>query len=238
MSKKRLLLVSNGAEIMLQPTETTSQAIRDFLGREVKNIFFVPFANVVRSFDDYASAVRARFGALGYDVQSAHEAADPLAALGNADAIVVGGGNTFHLLRGLYEAGLMEAIRERVESGVPYLGWSAGSNVACPSIKTTNDMPVVEPPSLDALRLVPFQINPHYTDAHPPGHHGETRDERIAEFVHVNPGTYVVGLREGSMLRIEGTRINLLGDKTARIFVNGKLPAEVGPGESLQFLFS
>jgi dipeptidase E len=238
MSNKRLLLLSNGAELMGEPEEAALREVKDFLGPGGGTIFFVPFASVVRTFDEYAAKVRERFGPLGYSVQSAHETVDAVAAVASADAVVTGGGNTFQLLRRMYEANLIEAIRARVESGVPYIGWSAGSNVACPTIKTTNDMPIVEPPSFNALNLVSFQINPHYTDAHPDGHQGETRQERIEEFIHVNPGTYVVGLREGSMLRIEGREIKLLGDRTARVFVRGEPAVELGPQASLQFLIS
>lgn len=117
------------------------------------------------------------------------------------------------------------------------MGWSAGSNVACPTIRTTNDMPIVEPPSLSALGLVPFQINPHYLDAHPEGHQGETREERLLEFIEANPNLPVVGLREGSILKVAGSSLELLGPKTARVFMKGKDPAEYSPGNSLQFLF-
>jgi dipeptidase E len=150
---------------------------------------------------------------------------------------MVGGGNTFHLLRGMYEKGLVEAIRGRVLTGVAsYIGWSAGSNVACPTIRTTNDMPIVEPPTLDALGLVPFQINPHYTDARLEGHRGETRDDRLAEFVHANPGVRVVGLREGTMLRVEGGRVALVGERGPRLFVKGEEPRDLSADEPLDFL--
>ena len=138
-----------------------------------------------------------------------------------AGAIVVGGGNTFCLLDRLYKHGLLELIRKRVLEGVPYVGWSAGSNVACPTIRTTNDMPIVEPPSLNALGLIPFQINPHYTDATLPNHGGETRAERLAEFLEMNPGMTVIGLQEGSMLKVEGDGIELLGTKAAKVFRKG-----------------
>ncbi|MCA1594567.1 MAG: dipeptidase PepE [Acidobacteria bacterium] len=239
MMNKKMLLFSNGSEITRgeQPSKFAASAIRDFLGARIERALFVPFAAVVRSYDEYAALVRVRFGPLGYEVNSIHEATDARAAVESAEAVVIGGGNTFHLLRGMYEAGVVEAIRARVEGGVPYIGWSAGSNVACPTIRTTNDMPVVEPQSFDALNLLPFQINPHYTDARIEGHQGETRDERLAEFVHANPGVYVVGLREGSVLRIEGSSAELLGDLPARIFLKGQPATDVQPGESLQFLF-
>jgi dipeptidase E len=175
---------------------------------------------------------------MGYEVDSVHRAIDPKAAVMKAEAIAVGGGNTFHLLDGLYRNELIEAIRARVRGGTPYIGWSAGSNVACPTIKTTNDMPIVEPPSFSALGLVPFQINPHYLDAHPEGHQGETREERILEFIEANPGVHVIGLREGSILRVEGVDIKLLGSKTARVFIKGREAKEYGPDDPLQSLLA
>jgi dipeptidase E len=237
MTNKRLLLLSNGSELIGEnPTEFAHGALRDFLGVTVRRVLFIPFAAVIRSEDEYAERVRHHFGSLGYEVESLHEAADARAAVLQADAIAVGGGNTFQLLRGLYKAGVVEMIRARVERGTPYVGWSAGSNVACPTIRTTNDMPIVEPPSFGALSLVPFQINPHYTDAHIEGHMGETRDERLSEFAHANPGVRVVGIREGTMLRVEGAEIRLLGGKPARHFLKGEEPREIAPEESFSFL--
>jgi dipeptidase E len=237
MTNRRLLLLSNGSELVGEhPTEFAHGAVRDFLGASVRRILFVPFAAVIRSEDEYAARVRRIFGAMGYEVESLYEATDARAAVERAEAVAVGGGNTFKLLRGLYEAGVVEALRARIEAGVPYVGWSAGSNVACPTIRTTNDMPIVEPPTLDALGLVPFQINPHYTDARIEGHMGETRDERLAEFIHLNPGVRILGLREGTMLRIEGADVRLVGDKPARLFLNGEEPRDVAPEESFSFL--
>jgi dipeptidase E len=236
MSDKRLLLLSSSTVEGAGYLEYPESEIKDFLGDRVKRTLFVPFAAVTRTFDEYAEVVGARFAEMGYEVDSVHRAAGAREAVGRAEAILVGGGNTFHLLRGLYDADLIESIRERVLAGVPYIGWSAGSNVACPTIKTTNDMPIVEPPSLQALNLVPFQINPHYTDTHPAGHHGETREQRLEEFVKANPDVYVVGLREGSMLRVEGSGISLRGGKPARIFISGQEARECAPEESLKFL--
>lgn len=235
--KKRLLLLSNGSDLIGErPTEFAHNSLRDFLGTGVRRVLFVPFAAVLRSEDEYAAKVRQHFGPLGYEVETLHEAADARGALERAEAVAVGGGNTFKLLRGLYRAGAVEAIRARVEAGLPYVGWSAGSNVACPTVMTTNDMPIVEPPTLRALGLVPFQINPHYTDAHLPGHMGETRDERLAEFVHMNPGVRVLGLREGTMLRVEGAGARLVGSKPARLFLKGEAPRDLAPEGSFDFL--
>ena len=233
---KRLLLLSNstnfGEPFLQHPIKT----IQQFLGSAVSEVLFVPYAGVRLSFSDYAARVRERFREIGIAVTSLHETENPVAAVERAAAVVVGGGNTFCLLDRLYTHGLVERIRERVLQGVPYVGWSAGSNVACPTIRTTNDMPIVEPRSLTALDLVPFQINPHYTDATLPNHGGETRAERLMEFLEVNPTVTVIGLREGTMLRVEGEKIELLGDKPARVFRKGWEVIEPAPGDSLQFL--
>jgi dipeptidase E len=212
--------------------------IKDFLGAEIKRVLFVPFAGVTRSYDEYADAVSGRFEEMNYELVPIHRTADTVEAVVNAEAIAIGGGNTFHLLRELYETGLIESIRARVEAGVSYIGWSAGSNVACPTIRTTNDMPIVEPQSFNALNLVPFQINPHYTDEQLTNHSGETREQRLSEFLKANPGATVVGLREGSILRIEGERIKLLGEKTVRVFKSGEEAKEYKPADSLEFLLN
>jgi len=235
MSERRLLLLSNSRNPDQGYLDHAESAIKDFFGG-VKRILFVPFAGVRVTFDQYTDMVRARFEQMGYAVDGIHWFQDMKAAVMKAEAIAVGGGNTFHLLRGMYEADILESIRARVLNGMPYIGWSAGSNVACPTIRTTNDMPIVEPPGFDALRLVPFQINPHYTDYHPPGHQGETRDERLAEFIKANPGVYVVGLRECSKLRVEGDQIRLLGDKSAKVFLSGRDVTEHSGENSLQFV--
>jgi dipeptidase E len=236
MSGKRLLLLSSSMIQGAGYLEYPQGEIKDFLGASAKRVLFVPYASVIRTFDEYAEAVRAPFEAMGYKLDSVHQFPNADEAVRNASAIIVGGGNTFQLLRGLYESALVETIRERVLGGMPYIGWSAGSNVACPTIRTTNDMPIVEPPSLNALGLVPFQINPHYTDEHPAGHQGETRAQRIAEFIEANRGVYVVGLREGSMLRVEDSAIRLRGELPARVFISGEEAREYKPEDSLEFL--
>jgi len=148
----------------------------------------------------------------------------------------VGGGNTWNLLKTIQENKLIDAVREKVLSGIPYIGWSAGSNVACPTLKTTNDMPVIEPVTFNAFNLVPFQINPHYLDVNPSGHAGETREQRIEEFIEINRDVYVVGLREGTMLVIEDKKISLSGPRKARIFRYGSSPIEAGPEDDLSSL--
>ncbi|HVM43720.1 MAG TPA: dipeptidase PepE [Gemmatimonadales bacterium] len=232
----RLLLLSNSRNYGGEYLAHAEGAIKDFLGREVEEVLFVPYAAVRVSYDAFTASVAKRFREMGYGLSSVHAESDPRAAVERAPAVVVGGGNTFHLLKQLYDTGLAEAIRAAAKRGTPYVGWSAGANVAGLSIRTTNDMPIVQPPSFTALGLVPFQINPHYTDAVIPNHAGETREERILEFVAANPRVPVVGLREGSTLRVEGGRLELLGDKPARVFVSGREPAEYPPGPSLQQL--
>ena len=210
----RLLLLSNST-LAGQPYLGWATAhLHDFFGPEVKRLAFAPFAAVRFSYDEYVARVQAVLGD-GIEVVGLHEGKG---VLDSADAVAVGGGNTFHLLRALYQTALLDRIEVAVRGGMPYAGWSAGANVAGPSVRTTNDMPIVEPPSLSALNLVPFQINPHYTDAHPPGHQGETRRERIAEFVTANPGVPVVGLPEGTALRREGSRLDLVGEHAAYLF--------------------
>lgn len=236
MADKRLLLLSNSKNFGQGYLEHAEAYIKDFLGVAVRRVLFIPFAAVRYTFDGFAASVGERFRQFGYDLDAVHASRDARQAVQTAEAIVVGGGNTFHLLHHMYRHDLLEPIRERVGAGVPYIGWSAGSNVAGPTIKTTNDMPIIEPPSFAALSLVPFQINPHYLDAHPEGHQGETREERLLEFIEVNDGCYVVGLREGSLLRVEGARVQLLGDKPVRIFRHGQEAQEHGPQSSLQFL--
>jgi len=192
--------------------------VGDFLGSGVRRIFFVPFAGVTVPWDEYTEKVRAVLGELGYEVVGAHEGADPVAALSASDAVAVGGGNTFHLLAKMYATGLLDAIGKAARNGKPYIGWSAGSNVACPTIRTTNDMPIVEPPGLGALGLIPFQVNAHYTEARLGDHGGETRVDRLNEFVQANPGMPVVGLPEGTALRLDEDGLALVGAAGAVVY--------------------
>lgn len=185
---------------------------------EAERVAFLPYAGVTLSWDEYASKVRDALSDLPIDLVSVHEVDNPTGLVRDADAILVGGGNTFHLLRETYRMGLVELIRQRVRGGIPYVGWSAGANLAGPTISTTNDMPIVEPPTFRALGLVPFQVNPHFTDAHPPGHRGETRRERLAEFVAANPEAAVIGLPEGTALRVTEAGVRLLGANPALVF--------------------
>lgn len=232
----RLLLLSNSTCYRKGYLEHARDDLRDYLGDAVRKVLFVPYAGVTIAWDTYADKVRKVYARIGYELESVHEAGDAAAAVRDAEAIAVGGGNTFHLIDLMYENGLIEPIRERVRAGAPYMGWSAGSNVVCPTIRTTNDMPIVQPPTFEALGLVPFQINPHYTDAVLPEHQGETRADRIAEFIEANPDMNVVGLREGSTLRVEGESVTLLGGKDMLLFRKGQDVKEFSPNESIDFL--
>ncbi|HEX9692976.1 MAG TPA: dipeptidase PepE [Gemmatimonadales bacterium] len=226
----RLLLLSNSRNPGGTFLGHAAEVLRDFLGGTVARAVFVPFAVLRMPHDEITAAVREHFAGFGVALGSVHDAADPVGAIAGAEAIVVSGGNTFALLAALYDRGLLDAMRRRVRAGAPYIGWSAGANLACPTIRTTNDMPIVQPPSFAALGLVPFQINPHFTDALIPNHGGETRSERLEEFLVANPEATVVGLREGTMLRVEGDTVMLVGDKPARVFRSGREPEENEPG--------
>ena len=210
--------------------------IKQFIGNKPLKILFIPYAAVTFSFDEYEARVRERFEALNHSLRSIHHSPDPANAVMEADVIVVGGGNTWQLVRMMNDNGLFPLIRQRVLNGTPYIGWSAGSNVACPTLRTTNDMPIIDPKGFDCLNLVPFQINPHYMDKNPEGHGGETREQRILEFLEINPDVCVVGLREGTMLRREGENLSLIGKSTARIFMKGSSPAELSEMDDLSFL--
>jgi len=223
----RLLLISNSTNAGEAYLDYPKKNIRDFLGDEALRCLFIPYAGVTISFDDYEARVRERFAEIGHEVGSIHHASDPLEAVKNAEAIVVGGGNTFQLIKMIHEFGLIDAVREKVLGGTPFVGWSAGSNVCCPTIRTTNDMPILEPESFKAFNLIPFQINPHYTDLNPPGHAGETREDRIMEYLAANPGDTVLGLREGCMFVVEDNQMSLIGDKSVRLFRFQQTPVEL-----------
>lgn len=232
---KRVLLISNSTLYGSGYLDHAESEIRDFLG-PAKRVAFVPFAVYERG--QYTAQARARLERMGCEMTSLHDVSNPRRALENADAVFVGGGNTFRLLKGLYDFDLLEPIRLAVEAGLPYMGSSAGSIVAGPSLRTTKDMPVVQPPSFEALGIVDFQISPHYLDPDPSSTHmGETQEERILQFLEENEAA-VVGLREGAMLRIEGEAIRLKGSAGARLFRRGEQPVEVLAGTEISGLLS
>jgi len=223
----RLLLISNSTNPGEAYLDYPKYHIRDFLGSEPKNCLFIPYAGVTINFDDYEARVKERFAEVGHRVTSIHHASNPVEAVKQAEAIVVGGGNTFQLIKMIQENGLIEPVRKKVLAGTPFVGWSAGSNVCCPTIRTTNDMPILEPESFNAFNLIPFQINPHYTDKNPPGHAGETREDRIMEYLAANPGDTVLGLREGCMFLVEDKQMKLIGERPVRVFRYKKNPEEL-----------
>ena len=201
--------------------------LKSFIGNSPKKLLFIPYAGVNVYWEGYAKKVSGYFEEFGYETVSIYKQTNPVKAISEADIIMVGGGNTFHLVYHLHKNGLIPVIRQAVLAGKPYIGWSAGANIACPTLSTTNDMPIIQPESFETLNLVPFQINPHYLDINPDGHGGETRADRINEYLEINRDKVVVGLREGSGLWIEDNKIKLIGDKTARIFQFGKEPEEL-----------
>lgn len=229
----RLLLLSNAADHGREPLEHAHDVLASCLDG-AKTVTFVGFAQ--RDLEAYTERVSAAFEPLGVTVKGLHRADDMQHDIGRADCLYVGGGNTFRLLKALQELKLVDVIRERVRGGVPYVGDSAGSIVPCPTIRTSNDMPVVEPRSFDALGLVPFQINPHYiTGVADESFMGETRDERIADYL-AEVGLPVLALREGSWLYVDGPRAELGGVAGARLFRAGHDVREIDPAADLSWL--
>lgn len=233
----QLLLISNSTMPGEPYLDYPKYEIQKFLGKASVKALFIPYAAVTFPYDVYEQKVSERFSEIGHRVKSIHHFTDPYRAVEEAEAIVVGGGNTWQLVRSIRDRGLFAAIRKKVLSGTPYIGWSAGANIACPTLRTTNDMPIIDPLGFDTLGLVPFQINPHYLDANPVNHAGETREQRIEEFIERNQSTYVVGLREGSMLKYSNGKLELIGNLPARIFHNGTLPIELRTGDDFSLLF-
>jgi dipeptidase E len=233
------ILLGSGGFRTPERVAALAAAMRLHFG-DIRQLLFVPFA--LADHDGYVRTATERGLHAGYELEGLHRHADPVAAVMRAEGIYVGGGNTFRLLTALYRFNLLEPIRERVRGGMPYLGISAGCNVACPTIKTTNDMPIVQPPSFDALGLVPFQVNPHYYTGQNHvrrgdeyvEHFSETRDDRLREF-HEENETPVIGLWEAGLLNCDGERVTLTG-AAARVFRRGQPPVDVVPGAELSGL--
>lgn len=222
----RLLLISSSNVHGYGYLDHAEPEIRGILEGRTR-VAFVPFA--LQNRDAYTAKIRERLTPMGFETIQVTGPAD----LDDAEAVFVGGGNTFRLLHTLYELGMIDALRDFVRRGAPYIGSSAGTNIAGLTIKTTNDMPIVYPPTFDALQLVPYQINPHYLDPDPNStHKGETREDRIREFLEEND-TPVVGIREGSMIRVDDGVSTLTGSRPARVFERGKEPYEVEVGSTL-----
>jgi dipeptidase E len=231
----RLLLLSNSTQHGRAMLDHAEVAVRDHL-EGLSSVVFVPFA--LNDHDAYTQVVSQRLRAMDMEVRGIHEFDDGAAAIASAEAVYVGGGNTFRLLRELRLRKLLEPIRDRVLAGMPYMGASAGTNVACPTIRTTNDMPIADPKGFGALDLLPFQINCHYLDAPDSGTHmGETRETRIEEFLEENTKP-VLALREGTWLRRTDDQLALYGLRSARLFQPGESPREIGSPADLSGLLS
>ncbi|MDN3659146.1 dipeptidase PepE [Ferruginibacter paludis] len=239
MHTNRLLVFSSSRAGNGGYLETALAPINNFLGDSALTIAFIPFASVDADYEAYAAMVRSGLSSLPHTI-IAVQPENAKATIENTDVIMVGGGNTFKLLHDIYDCQLLDIIRDKVNKGTPYIGWSAGSNITGPGIGTTNDMPVIAPKSFNALGLLPFQINPHYTNVKPAGHHGETRDQRLEEFMQMNPGLPIVALPEGTYLRLEGAQLQFSGNQPGMLFYwdeNGKAgKREIVPGEDLSFL--
>lgn len=232
----RVLLGSGGFRTP-ERISLLTQTMREYFG-SISKLLFIPYA--LQDHDQYVKTVLTRGLDAGYELDSIHTHPDPLRSIWDAEGIFVGGGNTFRLLKTLYDMELIDLLRSKVKAGLPYLGVSAGCNIACPTIRTTNDMPIVEPPTLTALGLVPFQVNPHYVpgvmsyqdaDGNYHAYFGETRDDRLREF-HEENNTPVIGLWEGGILDCDGKRIKLIGTP-ARLFRQGQATVKYVAGSEI-----
>lgn len=232
----KLLLISNSTMPGEPYLDYPKNEIKKFLGEKPVTALFIPYAAVTFSFDSYCEKVEERFSEIGHHIIGIHTFADQIKAIHKAEAIIVGGGNTWQLVRMMHDYNLMNPIREKVYNQTPYIGWSAGANVACPTLRTTNDMPIIDPNGFECIGLVPFQINPHYLHENPEGHGGETCEQRINEFLEINPNIHVAGLREGTMLKLENKNLLLIGNRTCRIFKKGVAPYELSANDDFNFL--
>jgi len=238
MTQNRIIAFSSsrvGAGSYLQDV---APMVKDFLGDKKLRIAFIPFASVDTNGPAYVEMVRQGINNESYNIEIVQRN-NARESLDNAEVIMVGGGNTFKLLHDIYQLKILDIIRDKINGGVPYIGWSAGANILSPSIGTTNDMPIIEPKSFNALGLFPFQINPHYNNEKPAGHNGETRDQRLEEFLQLNPGIPIVALPEGTALQMEHKKLQLMGTKSAILFrmVEGEIQrGELAQGADLSFL--
>jgi len=239
-----MLLISNSTNYGESYLEWPQTLIKDFLDKKgIKSVLFIPYAGVAlseespeESYDIYEERVNSVFLEMGFEAYSIHREKNPVQAVKDALAIAVGGGNTFHLVHKMHELRLMNAVQDAVGKGVSFMGWSAGANVACPTLMTTNDMPIIEPKSFNCLNLIPFQINPHFIEASLEGHGGETREQRLEEYMILNKNIPIVGLRESSALFIKNDHIELQGNNPLRYFRFGKSPIDYNVGDDIKFL--
>ncbi len=236
--KRNLLLISNSTNPQEEYLGWCQDMIKDFCVRHnVKDVLFIPYAGVSMGYDAYEQRVKKVFKTMGLKIYSIHKEKDPIEAVKNAKCIAVGGGNTFHLAYELHKNKVMTEIAKKAKKGMPYMGWSAGSNIAGPTLKTTNDMPIIEPKSFKCMNLVPFQINPHYTDYFDPKHGGETRDDRLNEFIKIEPKVWVAGIREATALSLEKGNLKLIGrNNKMKVFRGNMQPKEYTLKSDINFL--
>lgn len=225
----KLLLLSNSKLPNKRYLEYALKPIEQFIGQK-KHAIFIPYAGVIQSWDDYTTKVQNALASLCIEITGIHTLTQPINAIEQTEIIIVGGGNTYNLLKQCRENNIIEAIQQKVKRDGLYIGWSAGSNLACPTICTTNDMPIVDPHGFNSLNLIDYQINPHYTNSLPQGHQGETRDDRIAEFLVAQPNYQVIGLPEGDWLVVENGQSQLHGNKPAFKFNSDHLKEELPIG--------
>lgn len=239
MSLNRILAFSSSRVGNNGYLQMALPVIKNFLEDKALTIAFIPFASVDNNYETYTAMVQTALKELPHSILIVNPD-NAKAVIEKADVIMVGGGNTFKLLHDIYACQLLDIIRDKVNKGTPYIGWSAGANIIAPGIGTTNDMPVIAPKSFNALGFLPFQINPHYTNVKPAGHHGETRDQRLEEFMQMNPGLPIVALPEGTLLKLEGPHLQFLGEYPGVLFYwdenDSAAKREIVPGEDLSFL--
>lgn len=235
---RNLLLISNSTNRGEEYLGWCRDLVKNFcIENKIDDVLFVPYAGVASGYDAYEEKVKKIYATFGVNLHSVHKEKNPKQAVMDAKCIAVGGGNTFNLVYEMYENDIMQAIREKAMSGTPYMGWSAGSNVASPTLMTTNDMPIIEPKSFNTLNLIPFQINPHYTDYFDPKHGGETRDDRLNEFIVVNKNIYIAAIREATALVVKGDNLTLVGrNNKMKVFHAGMEAKEYSLTDDINFL--
>ncbi|MDX1454784.1 MAG: dipeptidase PepE [Gammaproteobacteria bacterium] len=235
MNKRNLLLLSSSRSATTGFLEACDAEIRETLGT-IKRAVFIGYAVVGDESHARLHMVDQRLAEFGVSLEHITVSADPVAAIESAEAVLVSGGNTYCLLDGLYRNAVLDPLRRRIAEGMPYIGWSAGSNVAGATICTTNDMPIIQPPSFRAIGAVPFQLNPHFTDAMPPGHRGETREDRLREYLALHRDGRVVGIAEGGALRVQGDSMRLCGEHDGWLFRHGEPRIRLAAGKDISYL--
>jgi dipeptidase E len=239
MSQNRILALSSSRAGNSGFLEMAIPLIKTFLDGKATNIAFIPFASANCDYEEYGLKVKETLKDLPHFIQIVLPE-NAKSVIEKSDAILVGGGNTFKLLHDIYQLNLLDILRNKVNTGTPYIGWSAGANITGPTIGTTNDMPIIEPQSFNALGLFPFQINPHYINQKTEGFNGETRDQRLEEFMKMNPGIPIIGLPEGTALHLENNALKFLGNNPGVLFHqesnSGFIRKEIIEGSDLSYL--